>query len=89
MLCPSPGMYAVTSIELVSRTRATLRKAEFGLLGVTVRTLVTTPRLNGEKCEVGLFFNTLNSRRIAGDFVFFVGRLRGPRISWFIVGILY
>src|ERR1700745_1436694 len=26
-LCPSPGMYTVTSIELVSRTRATLRRA--------------------------------------------------------------
>jgi hypothetical protein len=29
-------MYAVTSIWLVSRTRATLRRAEFGFLGVVV-----------------------------------------------------
>jgi hypothetical protein len=29
-------MYAVTSIWLVSRTRATLRSAEFGFLGVVV-----------------------------------------------------
>jgi hypothetical protein len=29
-------MYAVTSIPLVSRTRATFLKAEFGFLGVVV-----------------------------------------------------
>jgi hypothetical protein len=29
-------MYAVTSIWLVSLTRATLRRAEFGFLGVVV-----------------------------------------------------
>src|SRR6266545_4840591 len=43
-LCPTPGMYAVTSIWLVSRTRATLRSAEFGFLGVVVYTRVHTPR---------------------------------------------
>jgi hypothetical protein len=31
-----PGMYVVTSMPLVSRTRATLRSAEFGFLGVWV-----------------------------------------------------
>jgi hypothetical protein len=30
---PDAGMYAVTSMLLVSRTRATLRSAEFGFLG--------------------------------------------------------
>jgi ribonucleoside-diphosphate reductase alpha chain len=35
-LCPSPGMYAVTSMPLVRRTRATLRRAELGFLGVAV-----------------------------------------------------
>ena len=35
-LWPTPGMYAVTSIPLVSRTRATLRRAEFGFFGVEV-----------------------------------------------------
>src|SRR5262249_29966380 len=35
-LWPSPGMYEVTSIPLVRRTRATLRSAEFGFLGVVV-----------------------------------------------------
>jgi hypothetical protein len=29
-------MYAVTSMPLVSRTRATLRSAEFGFFGVVV-----------------------------------------------------
>ena len=35
-LWPTPGMYAVTSIWLVSFTRATLRSAEFGFFGVVV-----------------------------------------------------
>ena len=34
----------VTSIPLVSRTRATLRSAEFGFFGVVVYTRVHTPR---------------------------------------------
>src|SRR5215210_7431287 len=37
-------MYAVTSTPLVSRTRATLRSAEFGFFGVAVYTRVHTPR---------------------------------------------
>src|SRR5438552_7005763 len=37
-------MYAPTSIPFVSRTRATLRRAEFGFLGVVVYTRVQTPR---------------------------------------------
>src|SRR4051794_26833057 len=41
-------MYAVTSAPDVSRTRATLRSAEFGLRGVVVNTRVHTPRRNGE-----------------------------------------
>src|SRR4029077_14437301 len=35
-LWPMPGMYAVTSIPVVRRTRATLRSAEFGFFGVWV-----------------------------------------------------
>ena len=41
-------MYAVTSIPLVSRTRATLRRAEFGFLGVEVKTRTHTPRFCGD-----------------------------------------
>src|SRR5665213_3232364 len=33
-----PGMYVVTSMPLVRRTRATLRNAEFGFFGVCVYT---------------------------------------------------
>src|SRR3990172_413159 len=40
-------MYAETSIPFVSRTRATLRSAEFGFFGVCVRTWVQTPRFCG------------------------------------------
>src|SRR5512135_1835441 len=35
-LCPTPGIYAVTSIALVSLTLATFLKAEFGFFGVVV-----------------------------------------------------
>jgi hypothetical protein len=38
----------VTSIPLVSRTRATFRSAEFGFLGVVVYTRVQTPRFCGQ-----------------------------------------
>src|SRR3954469_13132891 len=37
-------MYAVTSMPPEMRTRATLRSAEFGFLGVVVYTRVQTPR---------------------------------------------
>src|ERR1700716_272281 len=40
-------MYAVTSIWLVSFTRATFRSAEFGFFGVVVYTRVHTPRRCG------------------------------------------
>src|SRR5262249_61828309 len=32
-LCPSPGIYDVTSMPFVSRTRATFRNAELGVFG--------------------------------------------------------
>jgi hypothetical protein len=40
---------------LVKRTRATLRKAEFGFLGVVVYTLVHTPRFCGQAASAGTF----------------------------------
>jgi len=40
-------MYAVTSMPFDRRTRAILRSAEFGFLGVMVRTWVHTPRRCG------------------------------------------
>jgi len=67
-------MYAVTSYPLVSRTRATFRRAEFGFFGVVVYTRVHTPRFCGFFCS-------------AGD-LFFLGAARRPlRTSWLIVGI--
>lgn len=41
-LCPSPWMYAVTLFPVDSFTRATLRLAELGFLGLTVRICVHT-----------------------------------------------
>src|SRR3954469_1954845 len=73
-LWPTPGMYAVTSMPLVSRTRATLRSAEFGFFGAVVYTRVHTPRRWGEPFNAGvLVFSTLSSRPL--------------RTSWLIVGM--
>src|SRR5437763_9778932 len=56
-------MYAVTSIPLVSRTRATFRNAEFGFFGVVVYTRVQTPRRCGAPLRAGvLVFVTFDSR---------------------------
>ena len=52
-LWPIPGIYPVTSILLVSRTRATFRRAEFGFLGVVVKTRVQTPRFWGQDSSAG------------------------------------
>src|SRR3979490_1641528 len=73
-LCPSPGMYAVTSKPFVSRTRATLRKAEFGFFGVVVYTRVHTPRFCGDAAS-------------AGTLDFQAGSFRPVRINWVVVAI--
>src|SRR5512133_4256813 len=73
-LWPMPGMYAVTSIWLVRRTFATLRRAEFGFFGVVVYTRVQTPRFCGF-CS------------IAGTFDLAFCGSRPLRISWLIVGM--
>src|SRR5204862_1555876 len=72
-LCPSPGMYAVTSMPFESRTRATFRSAEFGFFGVIVFTTVHTPRFCGQPC-------------MAGCFGFERCGTRGERINSLIVG---
>src|SRR5947209_13892051 len=73
-LWPTPGIYAVTSWPLVSRTRATLRRAEFGFFGVFVYTRVQTPRRCG-------------APRSAGVLVLVVFDCRPLRTSWEIVGM--
>src|SRR6266540_2136784 len=67
-------MYDVTSIPLVSRTRATFRSAEFGFFGVVVYTRRQTPRFCGQACMAGVldFFRTAS---------------RPLRTSWLMVGI--
>src|SRR5918996_5640557 len=67
-------MYEVTSSPLVSRTRATLRSAEFGFLGVVVYTRMHTPRFWGHAC-------------IAGVFDFLRTASRPCRTSWLMVGM--
>src|SRR6266508_155580 len=68
-------MYAVTSMPFVSRTRATLRSAEFGFFGVVVYTRVHTPRFCGAD------FN-------AGAPVLLCCRRRPCRTSWLKVGTM-
>src|SRR5688572_7982087 len=73
-LCSSPGMYAVTSLPLLSRTRAILRRAELGFLGVMVLTWRHTPRFCGEASKS---LTLLIRPRLR----------RGFLMSWLIVGI--
>src|SRR5919108_3999214 len=67
-------MYDVTSCPLVSRTRATFRRAEFGFLGVVVYTRMQTPRFCGHACMAGV----LDFLRTAS---------RPLRTSWLMVGM--
>src|SRR4029450_9315711 len=67
-------MYEVTSIPLVRRTLAALRRAEFGFFGVVVYTRVQTPRFCGFCSIAGTLF------------LAFCGS-RPLRISWLIVGM--
>src|SRR4029077_13691379 len=62
-LCPTPGMYVVTSIAFVNRTRATLRNAEFGFFGVCVYTRMHTPRFSGQPANAGDFVFTRTASR--------------------------
>src|SRR4029453_18681328 len=61
-------------MPFVNRTRATLRRAEFGFLGVVVYTRVQTPRFWG-------------APRRAGVFVLLFGLTRPLRTSWLTVGM--
>src|SRR5882672_78948 len=60
-------------MPLVSLTRATLRSAEFGFLGVEVKTRTHTPRFWGEPWSAGLS-------------VFDLSFSRPTRTSWLTVG---
>src|SRR5690625_1023536 len=82
-------MYAVTSMLLDKRTRAYLRKAEFGFLGVNVPTRIQTPRFCGEFPCVNLFLNVLYPLFNAGESYFFGLLTRPLRINWLIVGIFF
>src|SRR5687768_15213540 len=73
-LWPMPGMYVVTSIWFVRRTRATFRRAELGFFGVDVYTRVQTPRFCGFDWSAGLA-------------VLYLTRWRPLRTNWLIVGI--
>src|SRR3954466_12238009 len=86
-LWPIPGMEAVTSIWFDSRTRAILRSAEFGFLGVIVRTWRQTPRFCGAPgMATCLRSSPFQLVRMAGALIFEILRVRPWRTSWLIVG---
>src|SRR2546423_946795 len=60
-------------MPFVNRTRATLRRAEFGFLGVCVITRVQTPRFCGAPASAGVF-------------TFALAVTRPLRTSWLTVG---
>src|SRR5688572_2236694 len=74
-------------MPLVRRTRAILRSAEFGFLGVIVRTCRQTPRFWGapgiETWRCRRLFQFL---RMAGALIFLIAGWRPWRTSWLIVG---
>ena len=82
-----PGIYAVTSIRLVRRTRAIFRSAEFGFLGVIVLTCRQTPRFCGAP-GIGTWRwrRLFQFLRIAGALIFEILARRPWRTSWLIVG---
>src|ERR1700746_771079 len=69
-------MYVVTSTAFVRRTRATLRSAELGFLGVCVYTRMHTPRFSGQPAN-------------AGDFVLLVTASRPMRTNCENVGTVF
>src|SRR5690625_2867809 len=71
------------------RTRAYLRNAEFGFLGVSVPTRVHTPRFCGEFTFVNFFLKLLYPLFNAGESDFFGLLTRPFRINWLIVGIYF
>ena len=77
----------MTSIWLVRRTRAILRSAEFGFLGVIVRTWRHTPRFCGAP-GIGTWRwrRLFQFLRIAGALIFAILARRPWRTSWLIVG---
>jgi hypothetical protein len=67
-------MYTVTSLPLLSRTRAIFRSAEFGFFGVIVFTCKQTPRFCAHLSKTGALLNLRGIRR-------------SLRTNWLIVGI--
>jgi hypothetical protein len=65
------------------RTRATLRRAEFGFLGVVVWTRVQTPR----RCGAATFFLRLLPDFRPGVDSFLLLGVRPLRTSWLVVGM--
>src|SRR5438309_11568153 len=70
-------------MEPEMRTRATLRRAELGFLGVVVYTRVHTPR----RCGAATFFLRPLPDFRPGVASFFLGGVRPLRINWLVVGM--
>src|SRR5215207_10801863 len=70
-------------MPFVSRTRATLRSAEFGFFGVVVYTRVHTPR----RCGAAIRFLRPCPDLRPGVDTFFLGLRRPLRTSWLMLGM--
>src|SRR5690349_22828628 len=70
-------------MPFVRRTRATLRRAEFGFFGVVVYTRVQTPR----RCGAARTFLRPWLDLRPGVESFFLGFLRPLRTSWLMLGM--
>ena len=75
MLCPSPGIYAVTTAPVESFTRAVFRSPELGFLGRTTPTRRHTP-LRAGQCVLDRAGETAWRARFP---------FRIPRRTWFRV----
>src|SRR5215212_6460128 len=74
-------------MPFVRRTRAILRNAEFGFLGVIVRTWRQTPRFCGAPgMATCLRLSPFQFLRMAGALTFLILVWRPWRTSWLIVG---
>src|SRR5688572_3746801 len=74
-------------MPLVRRTRATLRRAEFGFFGVRVMTCRQTPRRCGAPRPSDVVcLRVFSVRRSAGALTFLMAGFRPLRTSWLMVG---
>jgi hypothetical protein len=79
----------VTSIPLLRRTLAILRKAELGFFGVAVLTAVQTPRFCGDAASIDRLRKVFTPFCKAGAVDFLMDFFRPFLTNWLNVGISF